>query len=114
MKRGFDIELESIHTKHKNMIPTELMISESQERMMYITDEQNIDTLKAILDKYEIKYAIIGRVRKHQDLVIRYNGKLLARMPSKVIANPPLILRKSKSPSYLKELRKNPLRSNIP
>jgi phosphoribosylformylglycinamidine synthase subunit PurL len=114
LKRGFDVELGALHTKHKNMTPTELMISESQERMMYITDEQNINTLKAILDKYEIKYAIIGRVRKHQDLVIRYNGKLLARMPSKLIANAPLVLRKSKLPSYIKELCKNTARSNIP
>src|SRR5215210_6713496 len=114
LKRGFDVELGAVHTKHKNMIPTELMISESQERMMYITDEQKIDTLKTILDKYEIKYAIIGRVSKHQDLVIRYNGKLVARMPSKLIANAPLVLRKSKLPSYIKELRKNPARSNIP
>ena len=114
LKRGFDVELGAVHTKHKNMIPTELMISESQERMMYITDEHKIDTLKAILDKYELKYAIIGRVGKHQDLVIRYNGKLVARMPSKLITNPPLIIRKSKSPTYLKELRKNPIRSNIP
>jgi phosphoribosylformylglycinamidine (FGAM) synthase-like enzyme len=35
-------------------------------------------------------------------------------MPSKLITNPPLIIRKSKSPTYLKELRKNPIRSNIP
>src|SRR5918992_721223 len=114
LKRGFDVELGAVHTKHKNMIPTELMISESQERMMYITDEHKIDTLKAILDKYEIKYAIIGRVRKHQDLVIRYNGKLVARMPSKLIANPPLVLRNSKSPSYIRELHKNPITSSIP
>src|ERR687890_2726084 len=114
MKRGFDIELESIHTKHRNMTPTELMISESQERMMYITDESNIDTLKAILDKYEISYAIIGRVRRHQDLVIRNNGKLVARMPSHLIANPPLVLRKSKLPTYLKELRLRIIRCSIP
>jgi phosphoribosylformylglycinamidine synthase II len=114
LQRGFDIELESIHTKHRNMIPTELMISESQERMMYITDESNIDTLKAILDKYEISYAIIGRVRKHKDLVIRNNGKLVARMPSHLIANAPLVLRKSKLPAYLKELRKRIIRYNIP
>ncbi|MDQ4022422.1 MAG: AIR synthase-related protein, partial [Thermoproteota archaeon] len=114
LKRGFDVELDAVHTKHKNMIPAELMISESQERMMYITDEYKIDTLKAILDKYEIKYAIIGRVRKHQDLVIRYNGKLVTRMPSKLIANPPLVLRNSKLPSYIRELRKNPIRSSIP
>ncbi|MDQ4022094.1 MAG: AIR synthase related protein, partial [Thermoproteota archaeon] len=37
LKRGFDVELDAVHTKHKNMIPAELMISESQERMMYIT-----------------------------------------------------------------------------
>jgi len=114
LKRGFDIELASIHTKHKNMLPIELIISESQERMMYITNERKIDTLKAIFDKYDLNYAVIGKVRKHQNLVIRNNGKLVAHMPSNLIANPPLVLRKSKSPDYLKELREKIIRLNIP
>ena len=114
LKRGFEIELGSIHTKHKNMTPTELMISESQERMMYIIDENKIDTLKSVFDKYEIKYTIIGRVRRHQDLVIRHNDKLVARMSSSLIANPPLLLRRSKSPEYLRELRKKIIRSSVP
>ncbi len=114
LKKGFEIELGSIHTKHKDMIPIDLMISESQERMMYITDESKIDKLKLIFDKYEINYSIIGRVREHQDLVIRNNGKLVARMPSHLIANAPLVLRKPKLPAYLKELRKRNTRCNIP
>jgi phosphoribosylformylglycinamidine synthase subunit PurL len=114
LKRGFDIELASIHTKHKNMLPVEFIISESQERMMYIIDESKIGTLKEIFDKYEINYAVIGRVRKHHNLVIRNNGKLVAHMPSNLIANPPIVLRNSKSPDYQKELRKKIIRPNIP
>ena len=114
LKRGFEVELDGVHTKHHNMMPAELMISESQERMMYITDEHKIDKLKAIFEKYHIKYAIIGRVKNHRDLVVRYNGKFIARLPSRLIVNPPNIVRKTKSPSYLQQLNKRKLRSHIP
>src|SRR5919198_6598 len=55
--RGFDIELTKIHTRESSMMPNELMISESQERMLYITDRARLSKLESILDKYRIKYS---------------------------------------------------------
>lgn len=103
--RGFDIELTKIHTRESHMMPNELMISESQERMLYITDKPNLSVLQSILDKYRIKYSMFGTVQEHQDLVIRHSGKVVMRMPSHLIAHAPLADRASKRPSYIGKLK---------
>jgi phosphoribosylformylglycinamidine synthase II len=81
------------------------MISESQERMLYITDKSKLSILQSILEKYGIKYSIIGTVQEHQDLVIRHLGKVVMHMPSHLVAHAPLADRAAKRPSYLDKLR---------
>jgi phosphoribosylformylglycinamidine synthase subunit PurL len=103
--KGFDIELTKIHTRESGMMPNELMISESQERMLYITDRANLSTLESILDKYGIKYSILGIVQDHQDLIIRHSGKALVQMPSELVAHAPLADRAAKRPAYVDKLR---------
>ncbi|MDQ3872794.1 MAG: phosphoribosylformylglycinamidine synthase subunit PurL [Thermoproteota archaeon] len=103
--KGFDIELSNIHTRESNMTPNELMISESQERMLYITGRTKLPMLQSILQKYGIKYSLLGTVRKHQDLVIRYSGKVILKMPSHLIAHAPLVDRATKRPAYLDKLK---------
>jgi phosphoribosylformylglycinamidine synthase len=107
LKKGFDIELTRIHSKHENMSPTELMVSESQERMLYITDDSKFEKLATIFSKYGIKYAIIGRVKDHRDVVIRYDGKIIADLPSNLFAHAPNIDRELKRPAYLDRIRKS-------
>ena len=102
--KGFDIELLRIHTRESDMTPNELMISESQERMLYITEPAKLLMLQSILDKYRIKYSILGTVQEHQDLVIRYSGKVIMRMPSHLIAHAPLADRVLERPAYLDKL----------
>ena len=104
--KGFDIELSKIHTRESGMMPNELMISESQERMLYITDEAKLPLLQSILDKYRIKYSILGTVQEHKDLVVRHSGKVVVRMPSQLIAHAPLAERVAKRPAYLDTLKK--------
>jgi phosphoribosylformylglycinamidine synthase II len=106
LKKGLDIELTKVHSKHQNMSPTELMVSESQERMLYITDDSKIEKLATIFDKYGIKHVIIGRVKEHQNVVIRYEGKIVAELPSNLFAHAPNIDRELKRPRYLDKLRK--------
>jgi phosphoribosylformylglycinamidine synthase subunit PurL len=103
--KGFDIELTKIHTRESGMMPNELMISESQERMLYITDRAKLSILQSILDKYGIKYSILGIVQEHQDLIVRHSGKVVAQMPSHLVAHAPLADRAAKRPAYLDKLR---------
>jgi phosphoribosylformylglycinamidine synthase subunit PurL len=103
--KGFDIELTKIHTRESGMTPNELMISESQERMLYITDRAKLSILQSILDKYGIKYSILGIVQEHQDLIVRHSGKVLVHMPSHLVAHAPLADRAAKRPAYLDKLK---------
>lgn len=106
LKKGFEIDLEKVHLKHNDMTDYEVMISESQERMLFICDISQFVRLKDVLDKYTLKYSIIGKVADHEDLVIRKYGEVIARMPSSVITHAPLYMRKSEYPTYLKKIDK--------
>ena len=104
--KGFDIELTKIHTRESHMMPNELMISESQERMLYITDKPKLPILQSILSKYGIKYSIIGTVQEHQDLVVRNSGEIIMQMPSHLVAHAPLANRAAKQPTYIEKLKR--------
>lgn len=103
--KGFDVELTKVHARENGMTPNELMISESQERMLYVTDNAGLPTLQSILDKYEIRHCVLGVVQEHKDLVVRHGGKVVADMPSHLVAHAPLVDRASRCPTYLDKLR---------
>ncbi|MDQ3848307.1 MAG: phosphoribosylformylglycinamidine synthase subunit PurL [Thermoproteota archaeon] len=105
VRRGFDVDLTKVHVRESHMMANELMISESQERMLYITDKSKLSILQAILEKYGIKYSIIGTVQEHQNLVIRHLGKVVMHMPSHLVAHAPPADRAAKRPSYLDKLK---------
>ncbi|MCI0557170.1 MAG: phosphoribosylformylglycinamidine synthase subunit PurL, partial [Nitrososphaera sp.] len=103
--RGFDIELSRVHAREGGMTPSELMISESQERMLYVTDKARLPALLSILDKYEIKYSLLGTVQSHRNLVLRSQGDIVAQMPSHLVAHAPLAERAVKRPEYIDRQR---------
>ena len=101
---GFEVDLTNLHVKEEQLTPSELMISESQERMLFIIDPSSLAKLREILAKYELNHSKLGQVASHKDLVIKYDGEIIARMPAKVVAHAPLIDRPSRRPEYLDQL----------
>src|SRR5207249_2914204 len=61
---GLEIDLDKIQTREPNMQPSEIMISESQERMILLVREKDERRLVSILEKWELGYAKIGQVTK--------------------------------------------------
>jgi phosphoribosylformylglycinamidine synthase len=106
LKKGFDVELTKVHLRHNDMSPAEIMISESQERMLYITDNSKVQTIRSIFDKYDITHATIGKVIESQNVVIRFEGKIVAALPSHLFAHAPLLDRETEKPEYLSKLKK--------
>ncbi len=104
--RGFDVELSKVRAREAGMTANELMISESQERMLFVTDVQKMPALQSILDKYEIGYSVLGRVLGHENLTVRDHGKVVADLPSSLVAHAPLADRTSKKPAYIDRLKK--------
>ncbi len=103
--KGIEIDLSKLHVREKGMTPSELMISESQERILYVVDEPNLNNLVSIFDKYEINYSIIGRVKNNKNLVIRYDNDVLADIPASLVANAPLANRISRKPASVGQLK---------
>jgi phosphoribosylformylglycinamidine synthase len=104
VEKGFEVELSSVHTKVPDITPNEIMISESQERMMYIIDKNKMSIFDEIFTKYGITYSIIGKVSGQDNLKILYDGKPLANLPCNLMVNAPLAKWKSKRPNYLDKL----------
>ena len=105
VEKGFEVELSSVHTKVPDITPNEIMISESQERMMYIINKSKMSIFGEIFTKYGITYTIIGKVCGQDNLKILYDGKPLASLSCSLMVNAPLAKWKSKRPNYLDKLR---------
>ena len=105
VEKGFEVELSSVHTKVPDITPNEIMISESQERMLYIINKSKMSIFGEIFTKYGITYTIIGKVCGRDNLKILYDGKPLASLACSLMVNAPLAKWKSKRPNYLDKLR---------
>jgi len=105
---GIEIDLNKIQTREPNMQPAEIMISESQERMVLLIREQDERRLVSILEKWELGYANIGQVTNDGLLTIRRGEEVVARAPARFVAEAPLSPRSSKRPLYLDALAKIP------
>jgi phosphoribosylformylglycinamidine synthase len=103
--RGIDIELSKVHLREKGLSPFEIMLSESQERMLFIVDPKGVETVTEILDKYGLSWSIPGKVTDSKNVRVFLNGSLVAEVPAKLLAESPIIERKAKKPSYIDELK---------
>jgi phosphoribosylformylglycinamidine synthase II len=103
---GIDLDLSLVHKREQNMLPSELMVSESQERMLVITDLKKLATLKSICEKFRVPYSVIGRVHEDKMMEVKLNKNTMAKLPSQVVANAPLLDRLSIKPKYLSALQK--------
>ncbi|MGQ9469053.1 MAG: phosphoribosylformylglycinamidine synthase subunit PurL [Nitrososphaerales archaeon] len=102
---GIDVELSRVHLREKDLSPIEMMISESQERMVFIIEKGYEKEVCEIFDKYELPYSIIGRVTDNGKLIVKMNGLELANLPAKIVANAPIIHRKAIEPEYIEKLK---------
>ena len=101
---GIEMDVARIHKREASMSPTELMVSESQERMLVITDRQKLPILKKICEKYRVPYSVIGKVKEDRMMQVRVETNTIANLPSNVIANAPLLDRPTSKPKYLKKI----------
>jgi len=105
---GMEIDLNTVQTREPNMQPAEIMISESQERMVLLVREEDERKLVNILDKWELGYARIGHVTKDGLLIIRRGNEVVAKVPARFVAEAPLVPRSAKRPEYLDALAEVP------
>jgi phosphoribosylformylglycinamidine synthase len=103
---GIEIELDKVPQRAPNMSSYEIMLSESQERMLIIVHKGREEEVKRIFDKWDLPWSELGFVTDTGRMVVKQHGKVVADIPAKKIADEsPVYQRDSKEPEYLKEVR---------
>lgn len=103
---GIEIELNKVPQRAPNMTPYEIMLSESQERMLIIVKKGREEEVKRIFDKWDLPWAQIGSVTDTGRMVVKFNGEIVANIPAKKLADEaPVYYRDAAEPAYLKAVR---------
>ncbi len=78
---GVEIDLDRVPVRETGMTPYEIMLSESQERMLMVLEPGKEDVAKAVFDKWELDFSIIGRLTDTGRMVLTMGGKTVADLP---------------------------------
>jgi len=103
---GIDLDVNNVHTRESGLLPDEIMISESQERMLIITSKQKLPKLRQICNKFRVTCSTIGHVKNDKMMHVKKAKKTLALLPAEFVAHAPLLDRKKTKPKYLMQIKK--------
>jgi len=102
---GIEIDLAKVPRREPGMTPYEIMLSESQERMLIIAKRGREDFVGQVFDKWDVPCAEIGRVTDDGMMRVRDNGAIAAEIPAKALAEEaPLYSPQAKSPAVAASL----------
>ncbi len=110
---GMDIELQAVPRREENMQPWELMMSESQERMLICVKKGKEERIKKIFMKWGLNASVIGRITLGGQVTIRDKGKIVAQIKAHSLTKAPVYDMPYKRPGYLTKLNRLPF-SDIP
>ncbi len=103
---GIEIDVTKVPQRETGMVPYEILLSESQERMLVIIKKGHESTAKKIFDKWDLHAEEIGFVTDDSLMRVRENGVTVAEIPAKSLADEaPIYVREEKEPAYLKAVR---------
>ncbi|MCC6820260.1 MAG: phosphoribosylformylglycinamidine synthase subunit PurL [Verrucomicrobia subdivision 3 bacterium] len=103
---GIEIELDKVPQRAANMSSYELMLSESQERMLIVVHKGREEEVKRIFDKWDLPWAEIGIITDTGHMKVRHGGKLVVDIPARKIADEsPVYQREAKEPAYIAEVK---------
>ena len=103
---GIELDVNNVHTRESGLLPDEIMISESQERMLIITSKQKLLKLRQICNKFRVTCSTIGHVKNDKMMHVKKAKKTLALLPAEFVARAPLLDRKKTKPKYLLQIKK--------
>jgi phosphoribosylformylglycinamidine synthase II len=78
---GVEIETDRVPTREPGMTPYEIMLSESQERMLIVAEPERVAEIQAVCRKWELDATVVGRVTDDGMYRIRHNGVVVAEIP---------------------------------
>ena len=105
---GIEINLDKVPCREEKMTPYEMMLSESQERMLLILNSGKEENAKKIFNKWGLDFSIIGKTTSSKNLVLNFNRKEVANLPLSSLS--------SDAPVYDRKWKKNLIskKKNLP
>ena len=94
---GVEINLNKVPCRETKMTPYEIMLSESQERMLIVLENGKEDSAKKIFDKWNLDFAVIGKTTNSKNIELFFDNKKVANIPVNILVeNSPMYDRKWK------------------
>src|SRR2546428_352795 len=104
---GVEIDVSLVPQRETGMTPYEIMLSESQERMLLVVKRGREADVERIFDKWDLHAVRIGEVTSDGMLRVKDNGAVVAEIPNRAVTDEaPLYRRPMEKPEYLSEVRK--------
>jgi phosphoribosylformylglycinamidine synthase II len=96
---GIELDLDAVPQRESGMTAYEMMLSESQERMLMVLRPDRAEAARAIFEKWELDFAVIGRLTDTGRIVVRHRGRIEADIPLAPLADQaPLYRRPTAAP----------------
>jgi len=108
-EHGMIIDLDKVPTRQENMQPFEILLSESQERMLIVVEKGREKEVQAVFDKWDLNCVQIGEVTDTKRLVYYRNGEMVADVPADDLVlggGAPVYEREYREPAYFAENKK--------
>ena len=105
-KLGIEINLNKVPCRETKMTPYEIMLSESQERMLIVLENGKEDLAKKIFDKWNLDFAVIGKTTNNKKIELYFDEKKVADIPvDTLVENSPMYDRKWKKAKLPKKIK---------
>ena len=102
---GIEIDVALVPRRERGMVPYEIMLSESQERMLVFPKKEHEADVRALLERWELKVDVIGHVTDDGNVHVLDGGQGAAKLPVTMLTEPPEYRRQGQRPAYLDELQ---------
>jgi phosphoribosylformylglycinamidine synthase II len=100
---GMDVEISRVPQRETRMTPYEILLSESQERMLLVAERGREDEVRRVFAKWDLDAVEIGRVTKDGALTVRQHGEIVAAVPVDALADGPRYEKPTAQPAWLAE-----------
>ncbi|MDN3935796.1 MULTISPECIES: phosphoribosylformylglycinamidine synthase subunit PurL [unclassified Arthrobacter] len=84
---GMQVELTSVLLRDPTLTPGEILMSESQERMMAVVTPENVEAFEAVMDKWAVEYSWLGEVTDTGRLIITWDGEVIVDVDPRTVAH---------------------------
>ena len=107
-QRGMKVQLKNVLLRDESLTPEEILMSESQERMMAIVPKKHLKAFTEIVNRHEVEFSVLGKVIREPRLYIDWGKERIVDVPPRTVAHDgPVYTRPVSYPTWIDNLNRN-------